>query len=176
VRTRLALIGGLALLALATGPVLGTGVANVVAAFIVVVGIASAVLSRRWTSGEQGLGEGPPSNNGCVWISTSLGLLGGLVAAGNAVFALMHLSGDVHYGERAVFGWAALLLGLAASAGALLIRARPWVATALLVGGSLLGFVAINLYYINTYYFLAVPLCLLAPALAWGGRPGGPAD
>lgn len=155
VRTRLVLIGALSLLALAASPVLGTSVAYMVAAFIAVVGIASVILGQRSRS----------------WPATSLGLLGGLVAAGSAIFALRLHSGDVFYGGREVFGWAALLLGLAAFVGALLIRTRPGAAAALLVGGSLLGFVAINLFDINTPYFLAVPLCAVAAALARGGRP-----
>ena len=149
----------LAVLALATGPVLGWMVATVVAVFIVGVGVAAAIFGEPWT----------------WWITTVLGALGGLAAIWSAAGALVLRSGDVYHAERAAFGWAALALGLAALAGALLIRTRPGLASALLAGGSILGFLAINLFDINTYYALAVPLCLIAALLALARLPRRPA-
>jgi hypothetical protein len=146
----------LAVLALATAPVVGPMVAAVVAAFCVAVGGGAAIVGERWTR----------------WITTVLGVLGGLAGTGSAAVALVRHGGDVHYADRAGFGWAAVALGLAAVAGALLIPTRPGLASALLAGGSILGFVAINLFDINTYYVLAVPLCIVAAllALAWPPR------
>ncbi len=60
-------------------------------------------------------------------------------------------------GARAGFGWAALALALTAVVGGALVLTRPKVAAVLLIGGSTLGFIAINLFDINTFYFVALP-------------------
>jgi hypothetical protein len=53
-----------------------------------------------------------------------------------------------------------------AGAGGLLAVRRPATGAAVMVVTGLLGAVAINLFYINTYYVLAVPLWLIAAVTA----------
>ena len=147
-RGRMLAIGGLVLLALAAAPLQGWWVLGV-AALLVLVLVASP-----WLGGVAGSA------------ALVLGVLGGLAGSASAIVALRELAADPIYGERAGFGWAALALALVAAAGGLLAPTRPRLAGALLVGGSTLGFVAINLFYINTFYFVAPPACWLGAALA----------
>jgi hypothetical protein len=68
-------------------------------------------------------------------------------------------------------GYAALALSVVAGAGGLLAVRRPAAGAAVMVATGLLGAVAINLFYINTYYVLAVPLWLVAAAAALASAP-----
>ena len=154
-RGRMLAIGGLVVLALAAAPLLGSWVLGVAALLLLVVVAAP------------GLG-GVAGRAALV-----LGVLGGVAGGASALAALRELATDPIYGERAGFDWAALALALVAGAGGMLAPARPKLAGALLVGGSTLGFVAINLFYINTFYFVAPPVCWLAAALALTQRRQG---
>jgi type IV secretory pathway TrbD component len=69
------------------------------------------------------------------------------------------------YEDRAVFGWAALVLALLATGAPVLARTRPGVAGAIMIVEGLLGLGAILLFYINTWYALAVPCWIVAAAL-----------
>ena len=147
-RGRMLAIGGLVVLALAAAPLLGSWVLGV-AALLLLVLVAAPALGG--VAGRAAL---------------VLGVLGGVVGSASALAALRELAADPIYGARAGFGWAALALALVATAGGVLAPARPKLAGALLVGGSTLGFVAINLFSINTFYFVAPPACWLGAALA----------
>lgn len=147
-RGRVLAIVALALLALAAVPLLGSWVLGVAALLILVV------VAAPWLGGGAGVA------------AIVLGVLGGLVGAASAGNALQRHADDPIYGARAGFGWVALALALVAVAGGALALARPKAADALLVGGSTLGFIAINLFDINTFYFVAVPACWLGAALA----------
>lgn len=153
-RGRLLVVGVLVLLAVAAAPLLGWWTLGVA---VVLLALASATYGRAR-----------------VWTGTAP-VLGGAVAGVSALVALLHRAGDPAYGGRAVFGWAALALALVAAAGGGLAPTRPGLAAAPLLLGSLLGFVAINLFDIDTFYFVAMPLCWLAAALALT-RPAPAAD
>lgn len=105
-------------------------------------------------------------------IAVMLGLIGafaGILAAGYAfvIYMVEGTNGMANpYAARVGFGVAAFLLAGVAGLGALLVWRRPEVGSLLLMLGSILGFVAINLFNINTWYILTVPLCLLAALLA----------
>ena len=94
-----------------------------------------------------------------------LALLGGLVGVANAIWALVAVGGETAYAGRILFGWAALILALLAGAAGFLARTRPGVAGLVILVAGVLGFVAINLYYINTFYALALLLWLAAGVL-----------
>lgn len=147
-RGRVLVVVALALLALAALPLLGSWALGVAALLLLVV------VAVPWLGGGAGAA------------AIVLGVLGGLVGAASAGSALQRHASDPLYGERAWFGWTALALALVAAAGGALALARPKAAAALLVVGSTLGFIAINLFDINTFYFVAVPACWLGAALA----------
>ena len=84
--------------------------------------------------------------------TAALALAGGTVGVGGAVSALLTVGTEPVYSVRVGFGWAALALAMLAAA------------------GGLLGAAAINHFYINTPFLLAVPLWLAALAfLLMGG-------
>src|SRR5919108_530310 len=100
-------------------------------------------------------------------LAALFGLLGGGVAASGAAAALASVGGLPGYSARAAFGWAALALALVAGAAGLLARTHPAAAGAVMVVGGIAGAVAINLFYINTWYVLAVPLWLIGALFAF---------
>lgn len=107
--------------------------------------------------------------------SVVLGLLGALVALSAAAYAFViymveGTNGVANpYAPRVGFGLAAVALALLAGVGAALVYRRPPLGSLLLMGGSILGSVAIELFTIQTWYPLAVPLCLLSVVLAARG-------
>lgn len=109
--------------------------------------------------------------------AVSVGLLGALVGLSAAGYALVvylveGTNGMANpYASRVGFGIAAFLLAALAGVGAFVVLARPLRGSVLLVLGSLLGLVAISLFYINTWYVLTVPLCVLGAILALASAP-----
>lgn len=99
-------------------------------------------------------------------IAIVLGALGGIVGLVSAITAFVAVGGEAAYSARLWAGWAALLLALVATVAALLISNRPTVASLTMLISGILGFVCINLFYINTFYVVAVPLWIVATALA----------
>jgi hypothetical protein len=99
-------------------------------------------------------------------IAIVLGVLGGIVGLVSAITAFVAVGGEAAYSARLWAGWAALLLALAATAAAVLISNRPTLASLAMLISGILGFVCINLFYINTFYVVAVPLWIVATALA----------
>lgn len=104
-----------------------------------------------------------------------LGLLGALAGISASVYGFfIYLVGGLNgtgnpYVARVGWLLAAFALAVVAGVGGALATRRPQLASLLMVGGSLLGTAAISLFYINTWYALAVPLCLLGAALALNG-------
>lgn len=96
-------------------------------------------------------------------------LAGGLVAAGSAIQALMTVGGA--YQSRMGFGWAAFLLGLATAAVPLTLTRRPRLAASVMMLAGVAGSVAINLFFINTFYVLALPVWIVGALAAFAGRP-----
>jgi hypothetical protein len=154
-RTLIAL--ALMLLPIAAVPLIGTG------AILLAVVLPLAFLAlggfpgRRW----------PPR------IAAALALAGAGIGVSSATAAFLAVGGDPAYQSRLAFGSAALILAALAGAAGLLAATRPSLSALGILLGGFLGAVAINLYYINTFYLLAVPLWVLAAALAaFGGlRP-----
>lgn len=109
--------------------------------------------------------------------AVTIGLLGALVGLSAAGYALVvylveGTNGMANpYASRMGFGVAAFLLAALAGVGAFVVLARPLHGSVLLMMGSLLGLVAISLFSINTWYVLAVPLCMLGAILALASAP-----
>ena len=99
------------------------------------------------------------------------GLAGGLFAAASAIQALVTVGGEARYEARLGFGWAALLFGLAAAAVPLALTRRPRLAASVMMLAGLAGSVAINLFFINTFYLLALPVWIAGALAAFVGRP-----
>ena len=102
------------------------------------------------------------------------GALGGLIGVVNAGTALLTVGGTEPYSARAGFGWAALVLAVVAAGGGLLALRRPRAGAALMLLSGLAGAVAINLFFINTFYVLALACWLPGAVLALrqsGDRP-----
>ena len=106
------------------------------------------------------------------WVATlaaGAALLGGLVAVSSAGLAVATLGAVPPYDTRVGFGWLALGLAVAATAAGIVARARPVAGSTLMALGGLLGAGAISFFSIDTFYWAAVPLWLLAAVLALAG-------
>ncbi len=110
---------------------------------------------------------------GWEWAAVAVGLLGGGIGVASAASALLEVGRVAPYSERAGFGWAALALAGLALAGGALVRTHRRLAVGLLLLGSTAGSAAMALFWINSWYVAALPLCWLAAALALL-RPHGP--
>lgn len=107
-----------------------------------------------------------------------LGALAGITASAYAfvIYMVNGLNGTGNpYASRVGYCIAAFLLAIIAGVGAALLPRQTLLGSILLVAGSILGFLSINLMYTNTWYALAVPLCLLAAILALGSLPSATA-
>jgi hypothetical protein len=98
-------------------------------------------------------------------VSLLVAILGGVIGVSSAIHALMTAGNQPVYQDRAVFGWAALILAITATGSAALARTRPGVAGLVMVVDGLLGLGAMLLFYINTWYAVAVPCWILAAVL-----------
>ncbi len=101
-----------------------------------------------------------------------LGALGGAVCAYSAAKALLEVGGQTAYAGRVAFGVVALLLGLVAMLAAPRVLARPRQAGLLMLVAGTLGFLTINVYYINTWYGVGWLLLLAAGGWALAARGG----
>jgi hypothetical protein len=99
-------------------------------------------------------------------ITLVLGVLGGIIGLLSAVAAFVAVGGEAAYSTRLWAGWAALLLALLATAAAFFVTTRPMRASLIMLISGIVGFVCINLFYINTFYGLAVPLWVVAAVVA----------
>jgi hypothetical protein len=93
-------------------------------------------------------------------------VLGGLVAVPSAVQALATVGGLPVYETRVGFGWLALALALVASVAPIALRERPGLAATIVSVSGLAGSIAINFFWINTVYTLALPLWLIGTLIA----------
>ena len=103
--------------------------------------------------------------------ATVAGTLGGGIGVVAAMLAVAELGGDAAYSARAGYGGAALALAALAMIGGALARSHPRMAIALLLAGSTAGALAMSLFTINSWYYVAVPLCWLGAALTAIGPP-----
>lgn len=101
-----------------------------------------------------------------------LAVLGALIGGASAISALLTVGGEIPYQERLVIGWAALGLAVLTVPVALLSWRQPFLAAVLIFVMGLAGTVAINFFYINTFYVCAAPLWVAAAVAAAfaGGR------
>ena len=105
-------------------------------------------------------------------IAIVFGLLGSVLGFWSALYALTAVGADPLYQERLWAGWAALLLPVVAFLATLFLHTRPVPASLLNLISGLGGFVCINLFYINTFYVLAIPFWVLAVAAGLASNPG----
>lgn len=104
--------------------------------------------------------------------SVAIGLLGalaGVTASGYAfiMYVVSGLNGTGNpYAGSVDHYIAAFILAIVAGVGAVLLPRRAVLASTLLIAGSILGFVAtVGTYMFNTWYVLAVPVCVLTSAV-----------
>jgi hypothetical protein len=98
-------------------------------------------------------------------IAIILGLVGSVLGFWSALFAFLAVGTDPLYRDRLWAGWLALLLPVLAFLATLWLRMRPIPASLLILLSGLGGFVCINLFFINTFYALAIPFWVLAVAV-----------
>ncbi len=99
-------------------------------------------------------------------IAIVLGVLGGIIGLVSAISAFVAVGADPAYSAQLWAGWLALLLAVLAGGAAVFITTRPATVGLMMSIGGFAGFVCINFFYINTFYGLAVPLWIVAAALA----------
>jgi hypothetical protein len=100
-------------------------------------------------------------------IAVVLGMLASVVGVLCTVSALSAVGADPAYSARLWAGWASLVLAILAGIAAILITIRPRGASITMFIIGMLGFVCINLFFIDTFYVLAVQLWILSTILAW---------
>ncbi len=104
--------------------------------------------------------------------SVAVGLLGALTGVTASAYAfIMYMvngldgAGNPYAGSIDHYV-AAFILAIIAGVGATLLPRRTLLGSTLLIAGSILGFVAtVGTSMFNSWYFLAVPLCVLASAV-----------
>ena len=101
-------------------------------------------------------------------LAASAALLGGVVGVSSAGSAIATVGSLPPYDTRLAFGWAALALAAVATACGL-TRTQRVASSAAMVTAGLLGGAAISFFFINTAYWAAVPLWLLAAVLRLAG-------
>lgn len=99
-------------------------------------------------------------------IAIVLGVLGSIVGIVSAISALVIVGTDPAYNGRLWAGWLALILAALAGIAAIFISRRPIAAGLTMLISGVLGFLSINLFYINSFYGLAVLPWLIGAALA----------
>jgi energy-coupling factor transporter transmembrane protein EcfT len=95
-----------------------------------------------------------------------LGVAGGVIAIASSISALLTVGGNPQYQSRLWAGCLTLALSVLAGSAAIFIARRPVAASIVMSLSGLVGFFSINLYYINTWYILALPIWLVALILA----------
>ena len=94
--------------------------------------------------------------------ATATTLLGGIVGVSSAGLAIAEVGGLQPYDTRVALGWTALALAAAATGVGLSIPGRAVASSIAMVFAGLVGALAISFFYVNTFYFFAVPLWLVA--------------
>ncbi len=95
-----------------------------------------------------------------------LGILASSVGVLSAIFAFIAVGADHAYATRLWAGWASLVLSILAGVAAIVITTRPRAASLTMLISGILGFIFISLFFINTLYILAIPLCFLSTILS----------
>lgn len=100
-------------------------------------------------------------------IAIVLGLLASAVGVLSAINALSAVGADPAYSARLWAGLASLVLAILAGVTAIVIPTRPRAASLIMLISGLVGFVCINLFFIDTFYILAIQLWFLSTILAF---------
>ncbi len=99
-------------------------------------------------------------------IAIILGMLASVIGVLSTISALSTVGADPAYGARLWAGWTSLVLAILAGVAAILITTRPRAASLTMLISGILGFVCINLFFIDTFYILAIQLWLISTILA----------
>lgn len=105
------------------------------------------------------------SLKGATFIAVILALLASVIAFWSALSALLEVGTNPLYHSRLWVGWLALFLSILTGIAALFLSTRPLAASVLILVSGLVGVVCISLFYINTWYALALPFWILAMVL-----------
>ena len=105
--------------------------------------------------------------------ATATTLLGGIVGVSSAGLAIAEVGGLQPYDTRVALGWTALALAAAATGVGLSIPGRAVASSIAMVFAGLVGALAISFFYINTFYFVAVPLWLVAATSRLASQSAG---
>ncbi len=100
-------------------------------------------------------------------IAIVLGMLASVIGVLSTISALSTVGADPAYGARLWAGWTSLVLAILAGVAAILITTRPRAASLTMLISGMVGFVCINLFFIDTFYMLAIPLWFLSTIQAW---------
>ena len=99
-------------------------------------------------------------------IAIALGLLASLIGVFSAISAISAEGGDPAYSFRLWAGGASLVLAILAGVAAIFMTTRPRAASLTMLISGILGFICIYLYYIDTFYMVALPLWFIGTVLA----------
>jgi uncharacterized membrane protein HdeD (DUF308 family) len=100
-------------------------------------------------------------------IAIALGILASLIGVLSAISALSAVGDDPAYSARLWAGWTSLVLALLAGVAAVFMTTHPRAASLTMLISGIIGFVCIYLYYIDTFYMVALRLWFLGTILAW---------
>ena len=99
-------------------------------------------------------------------IAIVLGMLASAIGVLSAITAFNAVGADPAYDARQWAAWASLVLAILAGIAAILIATRPRAASLTMIIIGMVGFVCINLFFIDTFYILAIQLWFLSTILA----------
>jgi len=100
-------------------------------------------------------------------IAIALGMLASVIGVLSAISDFSTVGSDPAYSYRLWAGWASLVLAILAGVATIFMILGPRTASLIMLISGMLGFICINLFYIDTFYMLAVPLWFIATLLAW---------
>ena len=143
-------LAALALLALAGIPLVGYWTAAP-AILLLILGASPLLHARESRSG---------------LVGSVTGLLGGATGIGTALAAIVKRGTEAPHDARIGFAVAALLLAALALAGGTFLASRPRRAVGMLLMGSTAGCLTMAFFTVDTWYFVALPLCWLAASIA----------
>lgn len=102
-----------------------------------------------------------------AYAANGLATLGGVIAIISAAYAILEVGGLPSFRDRMPLGILALIVAFAANFGGAIVLRQPKRGAIIILISSVVGIVAINLFYINTFYVVAAPFWWLAAAIAW---------
>jgi hypothetical protein len=112
----------------------------------------------------------PSGENEPVIVAKLLAAAGGVVGAVSVISGLAGEGGTAPYAERFAFAGLALVLAIVAGVVPWWPRLEARTAGTIVFPAGLIGFLATQLWFINTYYEFALPLWLIASAVLVAAR------